>query len=1398
MKVYVKAYRRGFEEKMAVTGRRTKGNSCLVTASDGAHWISARLTKKALEDFKDGIGKAFADGHAGEVYTISECQLGVSQWGTSEDYLSLLIENFGLVQGSAFSQTHYPSELRQERDIAKLVQSICDPPGTVSLDERELSVKGHSADLLSQIPNAQQYHRTSDMAKHGGRDLSLDGSLNLAAPVHADQYRSIDAERQRPQPERHGLSASLQKQNALRILKAQQAPGASEHKSSSARRTTQSVPTKMTKAAEQKLCGITVDSRQKAVLRRASSWQYPLPDVAGTSSLLPPEILDEFKQKFHRGYLKPVDTNLEEIDGNRPSVLQARGHPYSNREAETAPTKSTETRTRRLSNATDRSDEPVDWSQSQPPSPAPDMPQLAIDDIHDESWRPVDSSNPTPRSDVPTSRIKQASGEGQPTTHLETPSHDVSMDGSDSGEDLDVTVPEVVGNATTTGNAISHQDARIRHTKQMSNSYDSPIASPRKSDSVQQAGPSRSSLSTPNGRHESNETLVPGTVLPERHATMAGDKPAKNQEAVRRIDSPARGGAAVRFEDPQQQQTSGQPARSQSRENEELRSFQRAGLGFEDALAEVENPAAVARRQRREFLKNRREVTQRDLCEEQSPQHLSDLDGPQPLARPAEDEMNYSPHPSNPSSNLGNGAVPAVDGQEPSPISKHTAHAQQAAQPLSTPMDVVPQEEAESTSRRLSNPSLPPNKRRRLDLETPSRHTPSSDSAQASKSRQSLASSPAVANLEDPFVAFVQAYADYDEGRRHFFKMCKEIDQLARNLHKSLWDDYVVRNITEYDETLGMSYKDFYDEHIDEPIYTKRILNPATLKQALEFSRSRTSGRGSLLVKNEERPAEETPNSNSSNKPRESIASTPQEPDVAQPKRRRTLPWKTGGEESPGYSSTNEVTQHDKAESEQCSSTDLDNGRVKLESNSSASVQQSTAEQQRKDQFDNRVGQSADDERSDRRSTQRDSGSKNPIEPSFRQLGHSGSRIRDEQHEEVPDKPKTELNKITSKLQTSGGTVKPTTSAKSSAPVTGESTATQISATTTNTQIISSNPASSIDQSRRSPHTLQSKPSSYILHTPNTIQLRQGHAATPITTQGATSTRSLNSSVASRPGLYDAQSLFNRPSPRRASDDQQPPRFFDIQHTPRPRQYIDARRDIPSRGDCYRPTYSPPSYPRVKGEYRDESRNWLGTKPREAVPTTPSTRAAGPFTPVPQRHSNGRSFAIRGNATRAAQFSEAGRIPQIDTDQKQSLDSFSAGSDNSSHTITPASGQSLGSFSGQHDVWREDGEDKETKDMVKDEVKITITDEVKHEIKNGVKAGIEDEVKEVVKEGMKDTVKDGGATEGDDGGGKQQEDEGPEETPVQEFVRSYRGLKVHGAALSEREMRDVDVLAWQF
>ncbi|KAL9050432.1 MAG: hypothetical protein Q9162_006646 [Coniocarpon cinnabarinum] len=1325
-----------------------------------------------------------------------EEKMAVTGWGTSEDYLSLLIESFGLVQGSAVSQTHYPSELRQERDIAKLVQSICDPPGTVSLDERELSVKGHSADLLSQIPNAQQYH-TSDMAKHGGRDLSLDGSLNLAAPVHADQYRSIDAERQRPQPERQGLSASLQKQNALRILKAQEAPGASEHKSSSSRKTTQSMATKTTNAAEQKLCGIIIDSGQKAVLRRASSWQYPLPDIAGTSSLLPPEILDEFKQKFYRGYLKPVDANLEEIDGNRPSVLQARGHPYSNREAETAPAKSTETRTHRLSNATDRSDEPVDWSQSQPPSPAPDMPQLAIDDIHDESWRPVDSSNPTPRSDVPTSRISQAGGEGQSTTHRETPSHDVSMDGSDSGEDLDVTVPEVVGNATTTGNAISHQDARNQHTEQMSKSYDSLTASPRKSDSVQQAGPLRSSLSTPNGRHESNDTLVPGTVLPERHATMAGDKPAKKDEAVRRIDSPAKGGAAVRFEDSQQQQTSGQPARSQSRENEELRPFQKAGLGFEGALAEVENPATVARRQRREFLKNRREVTQRDLRDEQSPQHLSDLDGPQPLPLPAEDEMNYSPPPSNPMSSFANRAVPAVDGQEPSPISKHTAHAQQAAQPPSTPMDVVPQGEAESTSRRLSNPSLPPNKRRRLDLETPSRQTPSSDSAQVSKSRQSLASSPAVANLEDPFVAFVQAYADYDEGRRHFFKMCKEIDQLARNLHKSLWDDYVVRNITEYDETLGMSYKDFYDEHIDEPIYTKRILNPATLKQALESSRSRTSGRGSLLVKNEERPAEETPNNNSANKPRESIASTPQEPNLAQSKRRRTLPWQTGGEESP-------VTQHDKAKFQRYSSTNFDNGRVKLESNSSASVQQSTAEQQRKDQFDNRVGQSADDERSDRRSTQRDSGSKNPIEPPLRQLGHSGSPIRDEQHEEVSDKSKTELNQLTSKLETSGGTVKPTTSAKSSAPVTGESTATQISATTTNTQIISSNPASSIDQSRRSPHTLKSKPSSYVLHTPNTIQLRQGHAATPSTPQSATPTKSLNSSVASRPGLYDAQSLFNRPSTRRASDDHQLPRFFDIQHTPRPRQYIDARRDIPSRGDCYRPTYSPPSYPsRVKGEYRDEPRNWLDTKPREALSATQSTRTAGPFTPVPQRHSNGRSFAIRGNATRAAQFSKAGRIPQIDTDQKQSLDSLSAGSDNSSYPITPASGQSLGSFSGQHDVWHEDEEDEvEMKNMVKDEVKIAITDGVEHEVKKGVKEGMKDEGKEVVKQGMKDEmkdiVKDGGATGGDDGGETQQEDEGPEETPVQEFVRSYRGLKVHGAMLSEREMRDVDVLAWRF
>ena len=138
------------------------------------------------------------------------------------------------------------------------------------------------------------------------------------------------------------------------------------------------------------------------------------------------------------------------------------------------------------------------------------------------------------------------------------------------------------------------------------------------------------------------------------------------------------------------------------------------------------------------------------------------------------------------------------------------------------------------------NRQTPPSKRRRVD-ETAGRGfsampPPSTTSPQVDVSRRSDS---------DPFVTFVGAYPDYDGGRRHFETMCEEIGSLGKSLHRFLWDDYIIRHSLEYDDSTGLRYRDFYNEHVDEPIYMKRIINPNTLAVTLELAQAKSAARQS-------------------------------------------------------------------------------------------------------------------------------------------------------------------------------------------------------------------------------------------------------------------------------------------------------------------------------------------------------------------------------------------------------------------------------------------------------------------------------------------------------------------------------------------------------------------------
>ncbi|KAI4203508.1 MAG: hypothetical protein LQ350_001846 [Teloschistes chrysophthalmus] len=97
----------------------------------------------------------------------------------------------------------------------------------------------------------------------------------------------------------------------------------------------------------------------------------------------------------------------------------------------------------------------------------------------------------------------------------------------------------------------------------------------------------------------------------------------------------------------------------------------------------------------------------------------------------------------------------------------------------------------------------------------------------------------------DMFARFQSTYPDYSGTRGHFNGMCKKIDQLVRAgrmEHKSLWDDYIIRHKTDYPRYLqrcvdnvedAKAYEQFYHNEIDEPRFTKRVIQPGTLSEVI-------------------------------------------------------------------------------------------------------------------------------------------------------------------------------------------------------------------------------------------------------------------------------------------------------------------------------------------------------------------------------------------------------------------------------------------------------------------------------------------------------------------------------------------------------------------------------------
>jgi hypothetical protein len=130
----------------------------------------------------------------------------------------------------------------------------------------------------------------------------------------------------------------------------------------------------------------------------------------------------------------------------------------------------------------------------------------------------------------------------------------------------------------------------------------------------------------------------------------------------------------------------------------------------------------------------------------------------------------------------------------------------------------------------------------------PSNQYPRNDTRYSSmeSTDERLIRSSATSSVPHIFSEFCSQYSDYGGDESHFEGICRMLLRLretGRMPHKWLWDDFIIRHYNDYIEyanrcvALGEDpspYKPFYDEMIEEPLYTGGVMTLEKLQAAVE------------------------------------------------------------------------------------------------------------------------------------------------------------------------------------------------------------------------------------------------------------------------------------------------------------------------------------------------------------------------------------------------------------------------------------------------------------------------------------------------------------------------------------------------------------------------------------
>ena len=197
--------------------------------------------------------------------TVNQCQFKVTSFGSPEDQLTLVVDDFGVLGDHSTPRPSHCPELRAQGEIGELIALLSDPGDAMSLSDDGDDNLALQDQLITQAPRPFPIE-TTQCSQPKQADIRVDGSLNLAPPVRMQAPQRLIHSSEVINAAGRTTATHSQVNNVLNILARDSDLSKSERRTDKSKLQSSSTPGPIVAEKQDLLPRYDVDVSQRALL----------------------------------------------------------------------------------------------------------------------------------------------------------------------------------------------------------------------------------------------------------------------------------------------------------------------------------------------------------------------------------------------------------------------------------------------------------------------------------------------------------------------------------------------------------------------------------------------------------------------------------------------------------------------------------------------------------------------------------------------------------------------------------------------------------------------------------------------------------------------------------------------------------------------------------------------------------------------------------------------------------------------------------------------------------------------------------------------------------------------------------------------------------------------------